>query len=133
MNNLFCILLLSAIYQGVINVKFEIEPNRKITRKENTTDIYQYTLVGCAWLCFYDKKCRTASFNMEKSICRLDFTDQCCVGTEKSDTWNLIRNCVYSKFCLIFLINKKGNSIILILSNTKSAMLDILQNNYIYF
>ncbi|CAG2206482.1 unnamed protein product [Mytilus edulis] len=55
----------SSIYQGVINVKFEIEPNRKITRKENTTDIYQYTLVGCAWLCFYEKKCRAASFNME--------------------------------------------------------------------
>ncbi|CAC5411765.1 unnamed protein product [Mytilus coruscus] len=48
--------LLSAISQEVINVKFEIELNRKITENENTTDIYQKTLLGCTRLCFHDKK-----------------------------------------------------------------------------
>ena len=132
MHNFLRVVLLSSICQGVIDAKFEIELNRKITENGNTTDVYQHTLVGCAWLCFHDKKCRATSFNMDTSTCRLDFTDQCCVATEKSDTWNLIRNYVYRKFFSIFLINRKCHGDILYISNATSAMQERFHNNYIY-
>lgn len=90
--------VVNAIGDNVRSEKFKHQSSTVFIQTENTTDVYSESMISCAGICLSDPRCCVASYSKGTSTCRIDTSEQCCVGKEPNDGWKFIEQKSYRKY-----------------------------------